>query len=567
MGLFDNLRDSYRSWKSERKQKRLDAAQQQQQAETRRQAGSVSSSPSGQHQRSHHSQQVEPALDDENGHQEILVDRAALTLAQVHAASASSSSVPQRVYGAQHPPLSVASHLSQPRSSSPTSLPGGSGQSTPYRPQRIGQPVGLGSSPESENMASRSNYTPSHLHHPIIHSATTTPTRRSHHHHSNHHQASSHQGGFRSADPVSSRSSCYSSSPHPSADQENKEQENGGEEGEDFYGMESELRRRQDQAMAQHASAASSQQSKYETSMTADERFAALLQQQEYLSYCEESGELSKEDARLLEARRQKEERRAVRRLEREREARMHASSSSASSSHHSSPIPPVLSTPSPSPEEDEHARQAQAAFEAFQARAQAVLSGSRPHALSVASLNSLAHGLHSSRVSAAGLSSHDSPSRSQSYSSALPTPPASARGNNSHAPNPALQRTASLSKSEINSLPAFAYVQSPASIKRQAAAESLAAAHLTVTTKTAETSTDATNSTTAITEATLALASAQLLEEEIPSCSICLCDYEVSEKLRALPCAHKYHAICIDDWLQRSSLCPSCNYDCHDAM
>jgi hypothetical protein len=520
----------------------------------------VGGSQHGQPQRSHHSQQVEPAVDDE-----ILIDRAALTLAQVRASPASSSSsVLQRVYGAQHPPLSVAPHLSHPRSSSPTSLPGagGSGPSTPYRAQRIGGPIGLGSSPESEN-------TPSHLHQTAMHSATTTPTRmhhHSHHHHHQHHASSTHhQGGFRSADPVSSHSGYYSSSPHLGVgEQENKEQ--GGEE---FYAMEHEgevdaRRRRQDQAAAHHASAASSQ-SKYEMSMTADERFAALLQQQEYLSFCEESGELSKEDARLLEARRQKEERRAVRRMERERESRLAASSSS------SSPLPPpVQTTPSPGldEEEDQQTRQAQMAFEAFQARAQAVLSGSRPHALSAASLNSLPHGLHSSRISAGGLSSYDSPSRSHSYSSALPTPPPSARS--SHvAPVSSLQRQASLSRSEINSLPVFAYVQSPASVKRQQAVASLAAAHsaavLTITT-TEETS-DATNSTRAITEATMALASAQLLDEEAPSCSICLCDYEVSEKLRALPCCHQYHAQCIDDWLQRSSLCPSCNYDCHDAM
>ncbi|KAA3672200.1 uncharacterized protein DEA37_0009797 [Paragonimus westermani] len=46
---------------------------------------------------------------------------------------------------------------------------------------------------------------------------------------------------------------------------------------------------------------------------------------------------------------------------------------------------------------------------------------------------------------------------------------------------------------------------------------------------------------------------------EKLTECIICMCDYEVGEELRYLPCLHTYHRICIDDWLMRSLNCPSC--------
>jgi len=43
-------------------------------------------------------------------------------------------------------------------------------------------------------------------------------------------------------------------------------------------------------------------------------------------------------------------------------------------------------------------------------------------------------------------------------------------------------------------------------------------------------------------------------------SCRVCLCEYEDKEDLKLLPCFHRFHKDCIDEWLQRSSACPLCN-------
>jgi uncharacterized Zn finger protein (UPF0148 family) len=46
-------------------------------------------------------------------------------------------------------------------------------------------------------------------------------------------------------------------------------------------------------------------------------------------------------------------------------------------------------------------------------------------------------------------------------------------------------------------------------------------------------------------------------------TCPICLDDFESGEELRLLPCQHRYHTTCIDQWLlDISPLCPMCKTD-----
>lgn len=53
-----------------------------------------------------------------------------------------------------------------------------------------------------------------------------------------------------------------------------------------------------------------------------------------------------------------------------------------------------------------------------------------------------------------------------------------------------------------------------------------------------------------------LPVAKAKIEDKEI-RCCVCMCDVEEGEELRVLPCSHKYHRNCIDEWLTYNGCCP----------
>merc|ERR1711933_603711 len=44
-------------------------------------------------------------------------------------------------------------------------------------------------------------------------------------------------------------------------------------------------------------------------------------------------------------------------------------------------------------------------------------------------------------------------------------------------------------------------------------------------------------------------------------SCTICMEDFKAGDEQKTLPCFHKLHAQCVDQWLQRSVCCPVCKH------
>jgi len=56
-------------------------------------------------------------------------------------------------------------------------------------------------------------------------------------------------------------------------------------------------------------------------------------------------------------------------------------------------------------------------------------------------------------------------------------------------------------------------------------------------------------------------------IPKEDASCAICLCEYEVGENIRYLPCKHHFHQICVDQWLLSNKLCPFCKQDIDEVI
>ena len=50
--------------------------------------------------------------------------------------------------------------------------------------------------------------------------------------------------------------------------------------------------------------------------------------------------------------------------------------------------------------------------------------------------------------------------------------------------------------------------------------------------------------------------------DESHRTCAICMCDFEMGENVRYLPCKHYYHDKCVDGWLKGHRNCPCCRQD-----
>lgn len=43
--------------------------------------------------------------------------------------------------------------------------------------------------------------------------------------------------------------------------------------------------------------------------------------------------------------------------------------------------------------------------------------------------------------------------------------------------------------------------------------------------------------------------------------CNICKDDFLENEIIKMIPCTHRYHKECIEEWLRRNSVCPMCRF------
>lgn len=54
----------------------------------------------------------------------------------------------------------------------------------------------------------------------------------------------------------------------------------------------------------------------------------------------------------------------------------------------------------------------------------------------------------------------------------------------------------------------------------------------------------------------------ADLSEDGLEKCTICLSEFEEDEDVRRLPCMHLFHIECVDQWLATNKRCPICRVD-----
>jgi len=50
-------------------------------------------------------------------------------------------------------------------------------------------------------------------------------------------------------------------------------------------------------------------------------------------------------------------------------------------------------------------------------------------------------------------------------------------------------------------------------------------------------------------------------LPEEHRQCTICIEDFQAGDKQKTLPCFHRFHASCVDEWLGHQGTCPICKH------
>lgn len=51
-------------------------------------------------------------------------------------------------------------------------------------------------------------------------------------------------------------------------------------------------------------------------------------------------------------------------------------------------------------------------------------------------------------------------------------------------------------------------------------------------------------------------------LGPEARSCAICMEDFNAGDEWRTLPCFHRFHKACVDQWFRRQGNCPICKHE-----